>query len=258
MVRNLQEEQTHLGDFMKILFVIQSILLILNFFFLTACGLKPQASSKKPQNSQVSPIKESEILEPSEFKSDQGFFRVTLLPLNESLNLKSMGEFHFHLDSEKFSVRGYMKNIEPAIKHFQMIHEGEKCPTMKSDLNQDGVIVFEELINVVGKKIIPLDGNLSSQLQGIDYGPVGDDFGEYVYKKTVQKEAMLEDLYAEDDAYFDELKKLELQEKIRLNRRVLVIYGISPQMSLPDSIDTLDHNIHEYMPIACGEIEMIN
>ncbi len=243
---------------MKIYFLIQFVLLNLNLLFLISCGIKPQETSKKPQNSRVSSIKEVEISEESKLESDQGFFKVTLLPLNETFGLRSMGEFHFQLDSDIFKVQGFMKNIEPAIKHFQIIHERPKCPTSKDDVNQDGLIDFKELAEISGKKIIPLDGSLSSQLEGIDYGPVGDDFGEYVYKKSIKSEIMLEDLYVEDDSYFDELKKLEIDEKVNLDQRVLVIYGISSKINLPDSIDSLEENLHEFMPISCGEIERVN
>ncbi len=121
----------------------------------------------------------------------------------------------------------------------QYIHSGIHCPTQRDDSNKDGKIDFFEAIISSGGILVPLDGKLRTQSSGLNWFPESDRNGAYYYSRAANLKWFMEDLRAKDEDPNDHLLKLNLNEELALNRRVVIIYG--------STTDPL-------LPLACAEI----
>ena len=173
--------------------------------------------------------------------------------LNSQLNgtISGSATLYFKDDVFKSYVRffaGY-----PDTWHMQNIFTGNRCPTVEDDLNQDGHIDIVEAYQVLGKIIIPLDGDINSQAGGNNIFPLGDAWGSYSYEKEANEKSFLRDLKSSDPNPDDNIVKLGRDEKLNLNGRAVLIQGISAQTILPESVaTTAGRPIHQTLPIACG------
>lgn len=139
------------------------------------------------------------------------------------------------------------------VEHAQYLHKGDRCPAMSDDLNRDGVLDFQEVYAVAGDIILPFDANVNSQMRGFNEFPRIRSSGHYYYSESGNYQWILEDLRG-DDLYPEDIMVKLGNEPLRLERRIIVIYGISEDIRLPLTVQTLPgYGNHSMIPIACGE-----
>jgi hypothetical protein len=146
--------------------------------------------------------------------------------------------------------------MHSAIMHYQIVHMKGTCPDENSDFNADGVIDAVEGMELYGGRLLPLDSNLNTQEEGIGYGPVANEEGSYHYKRSAPLARLFGDLKVVDVNLEDSLVKLSQSDKLELDKRVLVVYGISSAVELPGSVAAFEGKTsQESLPVACGQIE---
>jgi hypothetical protein len=106
----------------------------------------------------------------------------------------------------------------------QYIHVSQYCPETEHDLNFDRRISLAEAVASSGRILIPLDGNLSSQLEGFEWFPSSDERGKYYYARSANLENLLKDLEFVDNIERDYFTKLGPEEPLALHKRSLMIY----------------------------------
>lgn len=142
------------------------------------------------------------------------------------------------------------------VKHRQAIYPGQRCPNMTDDQNLDGYVDIQEARMVVGRMLIPLDGNLNSQYSGKNYFPRGDLSGNYHYERSSSFSLLLKDLREQDEDPEDQVIKLSENEPFGFEGRVVMLEGVSPETLLPETVSgDEDLKNYESFPIACGVIE---
>lgn len=150
-----------------------------------------------------------------------------------------------------------MKGADPGVKHFQFVLTSDKCPTLESDLNNDSIIDLSELLAVSGNVLVPLDSDLGDQLSGMDFGPISNESGDYVYRRSTYRFDFWEDLTSYDPDFFDQISKISEDEKFQLYNRVLVILGVGSFRTLPTSVSNpWNLPLELTIPIGCGTIEV--
>lgn len=178
----------------------------------------------------------------------EGIYRAYLKPLNGH---ETKGTVTVRMEQDEFVVREEVANAPENIMHFQYIVSG-RCPTMASDENGDGYLDMNESMKSLRDVLIPLDSNLDSQLDGIDFGPIANPAGAIVYKRRGSVSKMLSDLYSLDSSLDDHLGKLPAQEKLILKGKAVIILGT--KNTLPETVSPFAGLTREAsLPIACGE-----
>jgi len=222
------------------------------------CGRAPQDSFSKETT--IKTVPPSKLTIKKEVRRDDvGKYSVKLEKVNESFDLNVQGTFQINIEKDLFLVDGYVSGVDSGIKHYQIIQSGGECPTMDSDLNFDGIIDNLEGSLVYGTKLIPLDANISAQFEGMSYGPIANEEGEYFYRKSVPFSSLMADLKSLDDDLYDDLIKIDFDQYLELEKRVIVIYGISSSVPLPSTVrGTFERDEFELIPIACGKIQRID
>lgn len=175
------------------------------------------------------------------YETFQGSYRAEF----HSLNAKSVGLTTGHsilwARGTQFYARVNLQNHSPRVRHHQYIHQASKCPGRGADTNRDGIIDFAEVIAAAGKAIIPLDKKLSSRAEGFYYFPTSDDKGHYYYSESGHLGRMLEDLRGYPDQPNENFCRLEYNENLDLDNRIIMIYG---------------NGEDDLFPIACAEINI--
>ncbi len=223
----------------------QSSVLILNLFFLfgfLGCGAKT-ISVKSSENNEIQ-------------ESIEGRYQAKLFTMNSSLSGLASGLANIQLIGGELSIKIEMFNTPSRMIHAQKIYSATECPKTIHDSNDDGFIDPLEASRVLGGVLIPLDGDLNSQLAGEDISPLSNGLGYYHYYQEAYFSSFLDDLLAPDINFKDDIIKLSLKEKFTLSGKVIVIQGVSEDLYLPGSIQRLGEG-SEYgtFPIACGKIE---
>lgn len=139
-------------------------------------------------------------------------------------------------DNDQVFVDVDCQQAPPNVVHQQIIHIGVRCPGPGDDSNNDGYVDWQETQQVVGSKLLALDGNLSTQEEsGYPRG------GRYRYSRS---------------ARISELRDiLPPGENLNLDGRVLVIYGANPQ-PLPATFQYDPENpTNISIPITCIVIQ---
>ena len=195
---------------------------------------------------------------PSELVTD-GDYRSVLKTMNTTLKgHDAFGTAILKVSDGKFSIKLNLAHVPAGIKHIQSIHTEGKCPTITSDENGDSFIDIVEGMTAFGKVLIPLDGDLSAQLPGLNYFPKGNSSSAYSYAQETDLSALFSDLSSPDEDAADSMAKLRPGEALNFERRTLVISGISANGELPASVRTIgDFSGEAYIPVACGEIVRI-
>lgn len=212
---------------------------------LTSCGGSHVASGGG--TSAKNPIVLAEKIE--------GKYKVNFIPLNSSVSGNTTSMASIKIFNDDISVRLKTKLAPANTYHAQAIYNSEICPSEIHDVNNDGFIDPLEASQVIGAALIPLDGNLNSQEEGSDDFPFADFMGDYLYQQSGIFSLMLDDLQMIDSNLQDNLSKLSLGEKFKLEGKVVVIHGVAEEVYLPGSIQTF-HNLSSRvaLPIACGKI----
>jgi len=144
----------------------------------------------------------------------------------------------------------------PKAWHMQYIYEGNRCPTEADDLNGDGILDITEAEAVLGKILIPLDSDISSQASGRRFFPLADLSGSYQYERAASFRRFLNDLQSPNKDTTGEMTKLPPGEGLRIVGRPVVIFGINEEVQLPQTVATKNRlQTFQTIPIACGIFE---
>lgn len=188
-------------------------------------------------------------------EKDDGHFFSKINVVNASLNSFNKGEAKIVISDEKISFDINISGADPGVKHLQFILTGDRCPNINDDKNQDGIIDVNELFVSSGLVLIPLDSDVSEQLLGIDFGPISNESGDYKYRRSATRFDLWSDLTLPDPDHYDQIVKLENNQKLQMKRRIIVIMGISREKELPSTV-TSYWNLpqDQTIPVGCGVI----
>lgn len=188
--------------------------------------------------------------------SDQGHYRAVLKPLNTAVAGNVLGTVEIKIIGDDVIFRNNITGAPSGVKHFQNIMTASVCPGNVSDKNTDSFIDFKELIAVSGKILLPLDSDLTTQLSGMDFGPIANSAGSYVYTRSASLTQLMSDLQDRDPDLADPIVKLNPGENLLgLSRRVVVIHGVKASALLPATVASIDNIPAELLiPIACGDL----
>lgn len=222
--------------------LISSFLISSCLITLVSCGSESSSSGGTPGKR----IEEQQL-------GDEGIYRAVLNPINETLSGKTNGTVEVKIKGDEVQVYSRVTGSPAGVKHLQNIMNSTSCPTAAVDANSDSLIDIHEAMKVTGQILIPLDSDLSSQLDGMSYGPISNGSGNYVYKRSTTLSSLLSDLNALDPDPSDAVVKIPAGQDLHLAGRVVLIHGVRPSSDLPDSVVTLgEHSAEASLPIACG------
>lgn len=174
-------------------------------------------------------------------QEEERVYRSDFVLLNSYLKNSTRLEAIMWIKDIQFYARVNFMHGPAGVRFQQYIHRGSRCPQRSDDVNQDGVIDFSEVIKSSGEILIPLDGKLSSQEDGIQRFPSSNKRGNYSYSRSTAYFYMMEDLLAPDQNLRDALGKLRPDEELNLTERTIIIYG------------SRDNPL---LPVACGQISL--
>lgn len=181
-------------------------------------------------------------------------YAATLKPLNAAASgAEATGDVTFTISGDQLTIHVTAKGVSPDTEHWQHFHgfaEGDKeatCPTAAEDANSDGIIDLIETEPVAGATMVPLnDDPVRMDIPTDTYPTAGPD-GTYTYEKTVSLKAM-------QDAFAAQFPGQSLD----LDRRVVFLHGVAASTALPETVASLgDIPAHVTLPIACGELELV-
>lgn len=188
---------------------------------------------------------------------EKGVFRASLRSINQNVAGNINGTATITINNGEFYVQMDINNTPANIAHAQYIHALENCPTEDNDLNKDGYIDAVEAGSTYGQYLIPLDGDLKTQAMETPMFPVADRNGSYVYRDWANIDELMADLRSRDVS--PGMVKLGEAETLNLGKRSVVIYGVSADTELPETVATTPNaNKHVTFPIACGSIVKIS
>lgn len=225
---------------------VKNALPFLSLCLLASCSETLKSSSKN-----------SEISQNEEVKTDgsnvNGVYAADLWPINYNLHFKKIGGVAVTREGDIFSASVVMKYGPVNTRHRQAFYSGRRCPNLTDDLNKDAYIDILEAKLAMGRIIIPLDGDLDSQMGGKNEHALGDKNGKYFYQRSASFERMFADLKTPDEDPGDNVVKIGQDDGITLPGRVLVIHGLTEQVPLPESVATTDgETAHDSIPVACA------
>lgn len=220
-------------------------------FYIAACLFALISCGSDDDNSRSNVFQEQQ-------QDDQGIYRALLAPLNFSVAGNTTGTLEVSIQGDEILVESNITGAPGGVKHLQNITVSGLCPSAESDSNGDGLIDIVETFPSTGPILIPLDSDVGEQLNGIDFGPISNASGNYIYRRSTSLSRLLADLQAPDPDTLDLFIKLPSGQNINLSKRVVVIHGINSTTRLPDSVRSLgDLSRNESLPIACGELRRI-
>lgn len=212
----------------------------------TSCGNDKKSSTTNVTTNTTPQVEQEQQV-------DQGEYRAILKPLNTSLSGELTGTVEISIERDDFVVQTKVKGVAVGIKYLQNIFTASKCPEASLDVNRDGFIDISESTASTGSILIPLDSDISEQLDGMDYGPISNNNGSFVYRRSSTLSRVMADLRAIDPDPRDLIVKLPVGEEINLSGRVVMIHGVKPSESLPETVGTYAYLPKEQtLPIACG------
>lgn len=235
----------------------QHLLPILTGMLLLSCGKSGSDNIKSVQH----PIQEEEhqeIILPSDGSNIQGRYLAKFKTLNSHVNGTVPGSVTFLRDKDKVMVYLRLFAGYPKAWHQQKIYEGSRCPTIADDTNGDGYIDIFEAEAVLGKQLIPLDADISSQKSGRNFFPLGDPSGSYYYERITSFSRMFRDLKDIKNAG-EEYKKLAPEEGLSIEGKTILIQGVSAEVEFPETVQSSPrYKPFQTLPIVCGVFEANN
>lgn len=230
-------------------FPLSSGLIVACLMTLASCG-SDSGSSGSSSSRQEQRQKEQD---------DQGIYRVVLKPLNTSLAGETTGTMEIRIEGDDVSVSSTIAGAPVGVKHLQNIMLGTSCPVASSDTNGDTVVDIKEAMALTGDILIPLDSKISDQIAGIDYGPIANGAGSYVYRRSASLTDILADLRSPDPDKFDSIVKLPFGQRLNLAGKVVLIHGVNSGTDFAETVSTIRDLSHaQSLPIACGKIVRVN
>lgn len=229
--------------------IISSVALL---SLVVACGKDSDKSSRSGTGAgsveeEVAPVDGSNI---------DGHYQAKFITLNPHVNGTIPGSANFFRKEEKLFA--YVRLFAGGVRawHMQHVYTGGRCPTLSDDTNGDGFIDINEAEAVMGKILIPLDADISSQQSGRRFFPLADLSGYYHYERITSFRRFLQDLQEEDKDLTDDIVKLAPGEGLRIKGKTVLIQGVSEIVELPETVGTKGrHRPFQTLPIACGVFE---
>lgn len=218
---------------------------------LVSCG-NDQSNNKKTslensQKEEITPLDGSNIV---------GRYQAKFITLNPHVNGTIPGSANFFRKEDKIFAYVRLFAGGPKAWHMQHVYTGKRCPEISDDLNGDGFIDIQEAETVLGKIIIPLDANISSQEAGRRFFPLADLSGYYHYERITNFQSFLKDLQAEDKNPEDRYVKLPPGEGLQIIGKTVLIQGVAETVQLPDTVASQDkRKSFQTLPIVCGVFE---
>jgi hypothetical protein len=235
----------------------QHLLPLFAGMLLLSCGKSGSDNAKNGQR----PIQEEEQQEiqlPSDGSNIQGKYLAKFKTLNPQVNGTIPGSVTFFRDKDRVMVYLRLFAGHPKAWHQQKIYEGSRCPTISDDTNGDGYIDIFEAEAVLGKQLIPLDADISSQKSGRNFYPLGDLSGSYYYERITSFSRMFRDLKDTKNAG-EEYKKLAPEEGLSIAGKAVLIQGVSAEVEFPETVQSSPrYKPFQTLPIACGVFEENN
>lgn len=230
---------------MKLSFITCHVFIFSTLIFLMSCG--SESSSSSDSKSSQNQVEENQL--------DQGLYRVVLSPMNPDYAGEASGTFEIKIQGNDVFVESHVSNAQAGVKHLQNILMGTQCPDNTADKNEDSVLDINEVFQVSGKVFLPLDSDLSEQLSGMDFGPIANTSGNYIYRRSTTLSELLSDLHMPDPDVLDHVLKLSPENELNLAGKVIIISGLSEETALPESVSgTGSLSSHQAFPVACGKI----
>jgi hypothetical protein len=221
--------------------LISTLLMGICFFMFMSCG--KSTSSSEP----VVRLEQQQQLD------DQGNYTAVLRSLNSEIAGEAQGSVEIKIEGDDFLVEAQMSNSPAGVMHLQNIMSGTKCPDVSADTNGDNIIDISETLIVSGEFLIPLDSDLSEQIDGSDFGPIANDSGSYFYRRSTSLSRVLADLQAPDPDPADSIVKIPQGDNLNLNGKVILVHGVHRNTSLPATVGTISgRSAEQLLPIACG------
>ena len=196
-----------------------------------------------------------EINEERQEEIAESQYHAQLKPLNTRMGIHQ-GWVEISVSDNQFWARIKFKGRMSKNGHPQHIHLTHRCPTSADDLNRDGILDFKEALVASGPILLPLDGNLNSQVKGMsDFPKMRRKESSYYYSEASNVDRMMNDLRGRD-VIQDNIVKLKSDEELALQKRVVIIYGIDQDISLPVSVSSQHgYSPQHSLPVACGKIQ---
>jgi hypothetical protein len=226
---------------------------IIALFMLSACNETTKSPHSNHHRTVIDPIVvplDSEI---------EGQYLAVFETINPELSQKVSGAFTFSVEKEidELVMDVRLTNSGTNIIHAQNIRLANRCPTLEDDTNLDGVIDAFEGEAVYGKIFIPLDGDISTQSSHDGEFPTSDTYGNYIYAKLTTFSKFMEELRKAPEVN-EEYIKLKDQEPLNIEKRVVVIQGMSEDINLPSTVRSIGQmTAHQSIPIVCGSIRKV-
>lgn len=235
--------------------VVQNKITFITFLFLigslltVSCGKSDKSSS----NAAAPVVSTSPHVEEEQPQDDQGIYKAILRPINSEISGETSGTVEVRIEGDDVIVESSVQGAPAGVKHLQNIFVLSHCPDIQADTNKDNVIDFMEALPKTGPILIPLDSDLSEQMDGIEYGPIANTVGSYIYRRSSTLSRILAGLRSPDPDLHDSLVKLPEGKDLSLAGRVVMIHGVKSNSTLPESVKSVGYLTKEQsLPIACG------
>lgn len=197
-------------------------------------------------------------------------FTSQLQALSTSAGSNGSGTATFAIANSNFTANVQGQGFAAGAQLIQHIHTGSRCPTMADDKNSDGFIDVVEAGAASGQILVPLDGNLITQMDqpagGGDAGagagngmvvgyPSADGSGNFTYTQSAPVDQMLANLKSGTPDASGVVAKLGQNEELNLASRVVTVHGVAATTQLPATVQSI-MGLPAYMtlPVACGTI----
>lgn len=219
---------------------MKKLIPMLLLLFTYSCGKSDGGSDSKVTNN----IEKEEVMK-------EGQYVAFLRPINSSVNgFIPFGRAELALKEDELNITTYMDD-DQRVTHIQNIYTGSRCPTLKDDLNKDGLIDIFEAQKVLGQILLPLDNDLTSRKDGEGNFPKGPSF---TYNRKASWSGILEDLKVP----YEEGHYVLKGETVSLINKVILIQGTSISGNIPETVATPENlDRHLSIPISCGVIKSL-
>lgn len=222
-----------------------------------SCGDSEKSKSGSSGSVEQDVQEEQEII-PIDGSNIEGLYKAKFVTLNSNVNGTLPGSATFFRKEDRWFAYLRLFAGMPKAWHMQNVYEGTRCPTANDDLNLDGFIDIIEAQAVLGKILIPLDADISSQNSGRNFYPLADLSGSYHYERVTSFKRFFNDLKSEDKNPDDQIRKLAPDEGLKLVGKAIMIQGVTEDIELPDTVQTLERRRpFQTLPIACGIYEKV-
>ncbi|MCC6179093.1 MAG: hypothetical protein IT305_27600 [Chloroflexi bacterium] len=187
-------------------------------------------------------------------------YAASLEPLNTNVTKRPASGFALlTVDGDGLTVQVVARGLDPGTPHLQHIHgfldsdAKATCPTAQADKNGDGIVDIAELVPIAGRTLIPLNQDpIGMMLLNPALFPTpGGPNWSYYYEQTVPIDQLGQ---AADQAFGVTNFSLDL------DTRTIVVHGISPDATLPDSVSSVPGTkvpAQVTLPVACGALTRV-